>query len=302
LSSLHFPLARPLDDTDSVTRRGGPDSPKRLKVGGQALADGVLMRTERAWAVARADGSVVSGDLASPRWPKVPVLRVLASLGQGLWLGLGPARRPRQGRPRSYRMLSALVGAEATALGLDWMIGRTHLAGWTHPLIVIGLWMATIGAFRLLAPQVQWRYHGAEHKAVTAYERGLDLADVDSVLGCPRVHARCGTNLVVWLALCAPLLSRLSGPAQVVALPVALAVVAELLTIAARNPGSLYAKVALAPGAAMQFWVTTREPSATEQAIGCRALSACLARHHQVGPLLDREPSSGHELTAARPR
>ena len=49
---------------------------------------------------------------------------------------------------------------------------------------------------------------------MTAYERGLDLADVDSVLGCPRVHARCGTNLVVWLALWAPLISRLSGLAQ----------------------------------------------------------------------------------------
>ncbi len=276
-----------------MTRRGDQGTPKRLKVGGQALADGVLMRTERAWAVARADGSVVSGDLAPPRCPKIPVVRVLTSLVQGLWLGLaGPARRSRSGQRRNYRMIWALLGAEAAALSLDWLVGRSHPPRWGHPLIEIGLWMATIAAFRVMAPQVQWRYHGAEHKAVTAYERGLDLTDVDSVLDCPRVHARCGTNLVVWLALSAPLLSRLSGPAQILALPIALAVIAELLTLASRSPGSALTRVALAPGAAMQAWVTTREPSASEQAVGCIALSACLARHHQ---LLDREQVGGDE-------
>ena len=57
------------------------------------------MRTERAWAVARADGSVVSGELAPPRWPKVPVLRVLASLVQGL--GSDCAGRPDADRTAS---------------------------------------------------------------------------------------------------------------------------------------------------------------------------------------------------------
>ena len=57
-----------------------------------------MMRTERAWAVARADGAVVTGELAPPRWPKVPVLRVLVSLAQGLWLAVaGGLRRPRTG-------------------------------------------------------------------------------------------------------------------------------------------------------------------------------------------------------------
>ena len=111
-------------------------------------------------------------------------------------------------------MLWALIGAEAGGpeprlAGVP--IGSAPVG---HPVIEIGLWLATIAAFRLMSPAVQWRYHGAEHKAVTAYERGLDLGDVDSVLGCPRVHARCGTNLVVWLALGAPLISRLSGPGR----------------------------------------------------------------------------------------
>jgi uncharacterized protein YqhQ len=257
--------------------------PKRLKVGGQALPDGVMMRTERAWAIARADGGVVTGELSPPRWPKVPVLRVLASLAQGLGAAVaGGVRRRRDGRKPNHRMLWALLGAEASVLSLSWLVSRVHPPRWGHPLIEIGLWGATIAAFRLMSPAVQWRYHGAEHKAVTAYERGIDLADVDSVLGCPRVHDRCGTNLVVWLALCAPLISRLPGVAQWVALPIGLAVIAEVLSMASRAPNSRLAKVALAPGSALQSWVTTREPSPSEQAVGCIALAACLARHEQA--------------------
>ena len=241
------------------------------------------MRTERAWAVARADGTVVSGEMAPPRCPKVPVVRVLASLTQGLWLAVaGGLRRPRDGWRRSHRMVWALIGAEATALSLAWLVSRMDPPRWGSPIIQIGLWLSAIAAFRFMSPAVQWRYHGAEHKAVTAYERGIDLANLDSVLGCPRVHPRCGTNLVVWLVLGAPLISHLSGPAQLLAFPIGLAVIAELLRIASRVPGSPLAKVALAPGSAVQRWVTTQEPSAGEQSVGCAALSACLARHDQA--------------------
>ena len=45
-----------------------------------------------------------------------------------------------------------------------------------------------------------WRYHGAEHKTIYAYESGMDLT-LDNVRGCPRVARRCGTNLVVFMLL-----------------------------------------------------------------------------------------------------
>ena len=38
-------------------------------------------------------------------------------------------------------------------------------------------------------------YHGAEHKTITAYEKGLDLT-VENVRGCSRVHDRCGTTFL----------------------------------------------------------------------------------------------------------
>lgn len=38
-------------------------------------------------------------------------------------------------------------------------------------------------------------YHGAEHKTITAFERGLEL-NVENVRGCSRVHDRCGTTFL----------------------------------------------------------------------------------------------------------
>jgi hypothetical protein len=249
------------------------------------------MRTDRAWAVARADGTVVSGELPAPWWPQVPLVRVLAGLARGLWLGVvGARRRGGAGRPRIGPMVRALLAAEATVLVLGWMLAGLRPPAWEHPLLEVGLWVAALGAFRLVAPEVQWRYHGAEHKAVTAYERGVDLADIESVLGCPRVHPRCGTNVIVWLALCAPIVSRLPGTAQLVALLLALAVIAEVLTLSARRPGSPLARLILAPGSAAQRWVTTKEPSAAEQQVGCAALRACLDRHHLAAGDLSQRP------------
>jgi uncharacterized protein YqhQ len=299
VSRRRVPATTGFGDTGGVTavdRRTDP----AIKVGGQALPDGVLMRTDRAWAVARSDGSVVSGDLPPPRWPHVPVARVLAGLTRALWLALVGVRQrgdqPGDRARRSWSMLRALVAAEAVVLGLGWLVARSRPPAWGHPLVEVGLWVAAVAAFRMVAPEAQWRYHGAEHKAVTAYERGVDLHDVDLVLGCPRVHPRCGTNLVVWLAACAPLLSRLPGIAQLAALPLALAVIAEILTAAARRPGSRLARLALAPGAAVQTWVTTKEPTADEQRVGCTALQACLDRHRggrQLPGYADRRASAG---------
>ena len=61
-----------------------------------------------------------------------------------------------------------------------------------------------------------WRYHGAEHKVVNAYEARTDLRDVAAVQGWT-IHDRCGTNLVLivlaLMLLCLPLGMSAVGPA-----------------------------------------------------------------------------------------
>lgn len=43
-------------------------------------------------------------------------------------------------------------------------------------------------------------YHGAEHKTISCYERGLELT-VENAKKCPRVHDRCGTTFMVFVML-----------------------------------------------------------------------------------------------------
>src|SRR5205823_6355870 len=134
----------------------------------------------------------------------------------------------------------------------------------------------------LLAPSSLWRYHGAEHKAVAAYEAGVDLADVDAVLAAPRVHDRCGTNLAVLVVLVSPALLRLSALAQLGAVILLLAGLAEMMTVAAGRPDALASRLLLGGGKAVQRWLTTAEPTPAEQVVGCLALHAALAHHAAV--------------------
>jgi uncharacterized protein YqhQ len=254
---------------------------ERVKVGGQALPDGVLMRTNRAWAVARADGTVVTGSVAPVLCENIPLLRVVMGLGQAIRLGLGSATGGIRRRSPSWPLIRALLLTEATAAFFTWATAAAHLSlggRWTSGTAV---WTVAIAVFRLTSPASQWRYHGAEHKAVTAYERDVPLDDVAAVLTCSRVHPRCGTNLMVWLAAATPIIGALPWPVQPFGFIVVLAAAAETLTLAGKRPRSLAARLLLVPGAALQWVVTTREPTAAEQSVGCRALQACLDRHRQ---------------------
>ena len=252
-----------------------------IRVGGQALPDGVMMRTDRAWAIARSDGTIETGEL--PRTPaaNIPVVRVIVGLGPALLLGLrgGGSRRSRSGRRIPWPLLRGLALAQAAAVVANALIARARLGpGWTAP-VAVAVVVVAIAVFRVATPSVQWRFHGAEHKAVAAHERGIDLAELDAVLMCSRVHPRCGTNLIFWLSLAAASMTRLALLPQLAATVVALAVIAEVMTAASHHPKSVIARVLQAPGQVLQWLITTSEPSRTEQEIGCHALRACLAHH-----------------------
>ena len=143
-----------------------------------------------------------------------------------------------------------------------------------------------------------WRYHGAEHKAVNAYEGGADLSDVGEVASYSRVHDRCGTNLAV-IALFVTLISY----SVLESLPFVLGGVFSLLMIAvsleffrliARRPTSKASRVFLAGGRALQRSVTTSEPAYEHLELACSALRCVLDL--EAGPRWEaaEERSPGH--------
>jgi uncharacterized protein YqhQ len=270
-----------------------------VKVGGQALPDGVVMRTQRAWAVARADGSVETGEIPPSPFERIPVLRVLAGVILGLRIGFrrrrSSAARGRRRPPTMTRLIVSLLATELAVVALDGAAGRLGLPRWGSPITAAVICVIALFVFRLVAPSAQWSYHGAEHKAVTAYEAGCDVNDVDAVRTYSRLHPRCGTNLVPWVAVGLPLLQRFPGPVQLLLFPLLLGGIAELVSLAARRPSSLLSRAIVAPGTLIQAAVTTAEPTWAQQRIGCLALSACLERHRACVTASSDAPHEKHD-------
>ena len=251
------------------------------KVGGQALSDGVLMRAGEVWAVARLDGSLEMGRLPANRWASVPLLRVLTGLGPALVRGLRAMGASGRNRTLPRRVRWALPLFVVAPLALNALLSRALDAptvwGWQSGLMAVLLVGVQLAALRVVMPPSMWRFHGAEHKAVAAYEQGIDLDDVDAVLATSRVHDRCGTNVVAVLVAACLLPLPSSGAWSLLTFLLVFAFSVEVVSLAARRPRTVFGRVVLSGGHLLQRWVTTAEPTREEQAVGVKALQACLA-------------------------
>ena len=133
--------------------------------------------------------------LEDRRWLRLPVLRSAVSFIEMTAFSLRLHRL--NGGRRGVRLLVFLVvcvlasvalGSAVHAVVDSQMLGGVVLqaSGMLLALAVLQVGMGT----------EVWRYHGAEHKVVNAYEARADLRDVAAVKRFSRIHDRCGTNLV----------------------------------------------------------------------------------------------------------
>jgi len=139
------------------------------------------------------------------------------------------------------------------------------------------LWLAT------KAKEIKrvWAYHGAEHKAIFTYEKGLDLT-VENARGQSRLHPRCGTSflfivMIVSILVFSP--ATWSNAAfrmllRLLLLPVVVGVSYELLRLAGRYD-NLLTRILSAPGRALQR-LTTAEPDDAMLEVALEALKLVL--------------------------
>jgi uncharacterized protein YqhQ len=262
------------------------DPPRDSRLGGMALANGLLVHGGRHWAAAvrDEDGRMVVATgrkrlLRAGRLTDLPLARGLVRLGEAF--AVLPAVK--RGLPQARfaledpRAAMAAVGAAAVA-GL----ARRHLRS--------VLAQEAIAAVAGLAPAlVTLRgsqaavWHAVEHKSIAAYEAGGE----DEILNAAahaKEHDRCGSNLVVPLlvtttvgnTVARKLLGRraLGGRTAVAALSVGAAV--EVFAFAARNPEHPLSRAVHGMGHAMQSGFATREPSQGDLLVGQAAMEALL--------------------------
>jgi uncharacterized protein YqhQ len=129
-----------------------------------------------------------------------------------------------------------------------------------------------------------FQYHGAEHKTIYAYENGDPLVPADIDKKYPTLHVRCGTNFlfivlfltilahfVMDLVLSAALLPRIA--IRLAAIPVLAGIGYEAIKLASRNERSLFFRVSMLPGLALQR-ITTKPPSHDQIEVAIAAMQA----------------------------
>lgn len=145
-------------------------------------------------------------------------------------------------------------------------------------VLKLAIFFAYLGLILLLKDiRRLYMYHGAEHKTITCYEKGLPLT-VENVMKCSRLHARCGTSfLFIVIAVNILIISLVNwalGVAsiqngvlqflaklgiEIVLLPVIAGVSYEILKFVAKFDNK-FVLIFKAPGFFIQKVFTTREP------------------------------------------
>jgi len=131
-----------------------------------------------------------------------------------------------------------------------------------------------------LAPDIKriFSYHGAEHKAVNAYEAGAPL-EVEKIRKHATAHVRCGTSFLFVVLIIAILVFALIGrPAlwlmvlsRILLIPVIAAIGYEVIHFGAKHPKNALVRAVLIPGLWLQE-LTTKEPDDSQMEVALAAL------------------------------
>ena len=177
---------------------------------------------------------------------------------------------------------TALVGAGGVLAGGMPMWLRNLLEGVVRVVIFMGY---LILCSRMKDIRRVFSYHGAEHKTIFCYEKGLPLT-VENVRAQPRHHPRCGTSFLFVVIVVSILISSVffsfveltnvfaRMAAHLVLLPVVVSITYEINRWMGAHD-NLLSRVFTAPGLWLQNW-TTFEPDDSMIEVGIRSLELVL--------------------------
>jgi uncharacterized protein YqhQ len=256
-----------------------PEVAPKLRLGGMALRNGLLVHGPTHWAAAV---RTVGGDIAvaSGRKPRmsaldpVPGLRGIARLSEAMAViplakrALPEIRLPFQEPSVALVAVGAAVGGAALRRRLRGMAGESAAA------------MASLAPalFALRGGELA-AYHGVEHKAIAAYEQGdADAADAE------KEHDRCGSHLMAPMlassiagsAVLKRLVERPNAAHNVGVALVSTAAAVEVFGWCERHEGTRLDRALKRPGFELQRVIGTREPDARQLEVGRAALGEIL--------------------------
>ena len=264
-----------------------------ITYGGQAVIEGVMMRGQKAFAIAmRApDGTIAihTEKLAKvyrSGITKIPFLRGSILLWDALGLGMSAltiSANVQTGEDQKLEgpALYLTLGLSLTlGIGLFFLLPAgigglaEHYLGWSS-------WLNNLleGVLRLLfligyvwaigfMPDVKrlFMYHGAEHKTINAFEAGAELTP-EVVTNYPIEHTRCGTAFLLTLVLLSIVIFSALGPmpilwrfaTRILFIPILAGIALEYIRWTANHLDSRFVQLLIKPNLALQH-LTTRTP------------------------------------------
>ena len=276
---------------------------KRFYYGGQAVIEGVMMRGRKTMvtAVRRPNGELAIDtqplpSIYSGRMRHTPLIRGIIVLIEALVLGIktllysAKVSLEEEEEELSGGMTWVMITASlAFAVALFFLapLFLTRLLNIASPILfnlIEGLIRVAIFILFLriitLMPDIKrvFSYHGAEHKAVNAYEDGAPL-EVETARKYTTAHLRCGTSFLFAVLIIAIIVFALIGLpslwlmilSRIILIPVIAGIGYEITHFAGRHTRSRPVRAILAPGLWLQS-LTAREPDDSQLEVALSAL------------------------------
>jgi uncharacterized protein YqhQ len=304
-------------------------------IGGQAVLEGVMMRSPAAVATAvrRPNGEIVvthrpfRGVASKYKILNLPILRGGVNLIETIALGMqalnysadqamDEGSRPVGTKPTWLQQLgtvATMLAAVGIGFGLFFWLPLI-LTEWTGVRgditfnLVDGVFRVVFFLGYLWAISL-WKdmrrvfqYHGAEHKSIYVFEAGLPLEPEQS-RKFTTLHPRCGTSFLLLVMLTSivvfTFLGRPEGLGErlvrIAFVPVIAGIAYELIKLSAKKSCQRWMMPLILPGLWLQK-ITTKEPSLDQVEVAMAAIRACLAYEKDAAPA---EPSPAMVLSAA---
>ncbi|NIM19261.1 MAG: DUF1385 domain-containing protein [Candidatus Latescibacteria bacterium] len=289
-------------------------SRSKVNIGGQAVIEGVMMRspTYYATAVRTPQGRIVIqktpyvGLTHRFKFLNIPIIRGAINLIETLFVGIrslsfsasqAVEEEEKDRSKKSGGSTLAIFGSIVLALGLGISLFFYLPLVLTELTPVKGGLAFNLldGAFRLAIFLLyiylvsRWKemrrifqYHGAEHKTIFAFEAGKDLT-TETAKEFSTLHPRCGTSFLIVVMLVSIIVFIFLGRPdswsdrllRFAMIPLIGGISFEFVKLSSKESFSRIVKPAVWPGLALQK-ITTQEPSEDMLEVAIAALDACL--------------------------
>ncbi len=279
---------------------------KKFNYGGQAVIEGVMIRGRSSvvTAVRRPKGEITTDvrplpSLTTNRMRRTPLLRGVVILVEAMLLGIksllysANIAMEEEEEEIPTKAIWGMIASAVVLVVVLFFIAPLFLTKLVNAYIPNSVVFHIVeGVIRLIIfvaylkvmgflPDIKrvFTYHGAEHKAVNAYEAGVPM-DVESIKSYSTAHVRCGTSFLFLVLVIAIFVFSFVGRqnlwlmigARIILIPVIMGLGYEVIYFGARYTHNWFMRIILAPGLLMQS-LTTGEPDDRQLEVAIAAMN-----------------------------